>query len=188
MEAAIKTTLKGGEWLVKESNPADTFIPEEFKEEQKMIRDMCDQFLKTEVMPNVERMDKMEPGYMRSLVEKAGGQGMLAVAFPEEYGGLGKDFVTSTIVSEYLGAGHSFSVAISAHTGIGTLPILYFGNEEQKQKYLPKLVSGEWVGAYGLTEPNSGSDALGAKTTAVVSDDGKHYLLNGQKVWISTLR
>lgn len=185
MEAIQTTTLNGGEWLVKESEPAATFIPEEFNEEQKMIRDMCDQFLKTEVMPNVERMDKMEPGYMRSLVEKAGGQGMLAVAFPEEYGGLGKDFVTSTIVSEYLGAGHSFSVAISAHTGIGTLPILYFGTEEQKQKYLPKLISGEWVGAYGLTEPNSGSDALGAKTSARLSDDGKHYLLNGQKVWIT---
>ena len=185
MEATVNTVLKGGEWLVKESEPATSFIPEEFNEEQKMIRDMCDQFLKTEVMPNVERMDKMEPGYMRSLVEKAGGQGMLSVAFPEEYGGLGKDFVTSTIVSEYLGAGHSFSVAISAHTGIGTLPILYFGSEEQKQKYLPKLISGEWVGAYGLTEPNSGSDALGAKTSARLSEDGKHYLLNGQKVWIT---
>ncbi|HEX8315569.1 MAG TPA: acyl-CoA dehydrogenase family protein [Flavisolibacter sp.] len=185
MEAAINTTLKGGEWLVKESDPATTFIPEEFSEEQTMIRDMCDQFLKTEVMPNVERMDKMEPGYMRSLVEKAGQQGLLSVAFPEEYGGLGKDFVTSTIVSEYLGAGHSFSVAISAHTGIGTLPILYFGTEEQKQKYLPKLISGEWTGAYGLTEPGSGSDALGAKTTAMLSEDGTHYLLNGQKVWIT---
>src|SRR5215204_3157573 len=185
MEATVNTVLKGGEWLVKESEPITTFTPEEFGEEQKMIRDMCDQFLKTEVMPNVERMDKMEPGYMRSLVEKAGGQGMLAVAFPEEYGGLGKDFVTSTIVSEYLGAGHSFSVAISAHTGIGTLPILYFGTPEQKQKYIPKLITGEWAGAYGITEPNSGSDALGAKTTARLSEDGKHYLLNGQKCWIT---
>ena len=185
MEATINTTIKGGEWLVKESEPAATFIPEDFTEEQQMIRDMCDQFLRTEVLPNVERMDKMEPGYMRSLLHQAGEQGMLAVAFPEEYGGLGKDFVTSTIVSEYLGAGHSFSVAISAHTGIGTLPILYFGTEEQKQKYLPKLISGEWVGAYGLTEPNSGSDALGAKTTARLSNDGKYYLLNGQKVWIT---
>lgn len=185
MEAAINTTLKGGEWLVKETDPQTTFVPEDFSEEQTMIRDMCDQFLKTEVMPNVERMDKMEPGYMRSLLQKAGEQGLLSVAFPEEYGGLGKDFVTSTIVSEYLGAGHSFSVAISAHTGIGTLPILYFGNEEQKQKYLPKLISGEWAGAYGLTEPGSGSDALGAKTTATLSADGKHYLLNGQKVWIT---
>jgi alkylation response protein AidB-like acyl-CoA dehydrogenase len=185
METTVKTTLKGGEWLVKESDPSTTFIPEEYNEEQEMIRDMCDQFLRTEVLPNVERMDKMEPGYMRSMLEKAGAQGLLAVAFPEEYGGMGKDFVTSTLVSEYLGAGHSFSVAISAHTGIGTLPILYFGTEGQKQKYLPKLISGEWIGAYGLTEPNSGSDALGAKTTARLSEDGKHYLLNGQKVWIT---
>ncbi|RYZ61249.1 MAG: acyl-CoA dehydrogenase [Chitinophagaceae bacterium] len=185
MEATINTTLKGGEWLVKSSVPGETFIPEEFSEEQTMIRDMCDQFLRTEVLPNVERMDKMEPGYMRSLLQKSGEQGMLAVAFPEEYGGLGKDFVTSTIVSEYLGAGHSFSVAISAHTGIGTLPILYFGTDEQKQKYIPKLINGEWAGAYGLTEPNSGSDALGAKTTAKLSEDGKYYLLNGQKVWIT---
>src|SRR5215207_6849915 len=185
MEATVNTVLKGGEWLVKESEPATTFTPEEFGEEQKMIRDMCDQFLKTEVMPNVERMDKMEPGYMRSLVEKACGQGMLAVAFPEEYGGMGKDFVTSTLISEYLGAGHSFSVAISAHTGIGTLPILYFGTPEQKQKYIPKLITGEWAGAYGLTEPNSGSDALGAKTSARLSEDGKYYLLNGQKCWIT---
>lgn len=170
---------------MKESEPADTFTPEEFSEEQRMIRDMCDQFLRQEVLPNVERMDKMEPGYMRSLLEHAGQQGLLSVAFPEEYGGLGKDFVTSTIVSEYLGAGHSFSVALSAHTGIGTLPILYFGTEAQKQKYLPKLISGEWAGAYGLTEPGSGSDALGAKTTATLSTDGKHYLLNGQKVWIT---
>jgi alkylation response protein AidB-like acyl-CoA dehydrogenase len=122
---------------------------------------------------------------MRSLVQKAGEQGMLAVSFPEEYGGMGKDFVTATIVNEYLGAGHSFSVAISAHTGIGTLPILYFGTEDQKARYIPKLISGEWVGAYGLTEPNSGSDALGAKTTAKLSDDGRHYILNGQKCWIT---
>lgn len=178
-------TLKGGEWLIKETDPQHTFIPEEFSEEQRMIKDMCDQYLRTEVMPHLERIDSLEPGLMRSLVEKAGGQGMLAVAFPEEYGGMGKDFITSTIINEYLGAGHSFSVAISAHTGIGTLPILYFGNEEQKQKYIPKLITGEWVGAYGLTEPNSGSDALGAKTTARLSEDGKHYVLNGQKCWIT---
>jgi alkylation response protein AidB-like acyl-CoA dehydrogenase len=118
-------------------------------------------------------------------VTKAGEQGLLATSFPEEYGGLGKDFVTSTIINEYLGAGHSFSVAIAAHTGIGTLPILYFGTAEQKARYIPKLITGEWAGAYGLTEPNSGSDALGAKTTAKLSDDGKYYMLNGQKCWIT---
>jgi len=150
-----------------------------------MIKDVCDQFLDSEVMPILDRIDEMEPGLMKSLVTKAGEQGLLATSFPEEYGGLGKDFVTSTIISEYVGAGHSFSVAISAHMGIGTLPILYFGTEEQKQKYIPKLINGEWAGAYGLTEPNSGSDALGAKTTARLSEDGKHYILNGQKVWIT---
>jgi alkylation response protein AidB-like acyl-CoA dehydrogenase len=183
--STTKTVLKGGEWLIKESVAADTFSPEDFSDEQVMIRDMCTQYLKSEVIPLLDRIDNLEPGLMRSLVQKAGEQGMLAVSFPEEYGGLGKDFVTSTIINDYLGAGHSFSVAISAHTGIGTLPILYFGTEEQKQKYIPKLISGEWVGAYGLTEPNSGSDALGAKSTARLSEDGKHYILNGQKCWIT---
>ncbi|HEX2536050.1 MAG TPA: acyl-CoA dehydrogenase family protein [Chitinophagaceae bacterium] len=183
--ATTLTGLKGGEWLIKESDPAQSFFPEDYSEEQKMIRDMCTQFLDTEVMPILERIDSMEPGLMRSLVQKAGEQGLMAAASPEEYGGMGKDFVTSTLISEYLGAGHSFSVAFSAHTGIGTLPILYFGTEEQKAKYIPKLITGEWTGAYGLTEPGSGSDALGAKTTARLSEDGKHYLLNGQKVWIT---
>jgi len=187
MSAATETknVLKGGEWLVKESSPFETFIPENFVEEQRMIRDMCNQFLDVEVYPILDRIDNLEPGLMKSLVTKAGEQGLLSVSFPEEYGGLGKDFVTSTIVNEYLGAGHSFSVAIAAHTGIGTLPILYFGTPEQKQKYIPKLITGEWAGAYGLTEPNSGSDALGAKTTARLSEDGKYYLLNGQKCWIT---
>jgi alkylation response protein AidB-like acyl-CoA dehydrogenase len=184
-EAKQASVLKGGEWLVKETSPMKTFIPEDFTEEQKMIRDLCDQFLDKEVYPILDRIDALEPGLMQSLVQKAGEQGLLAVSFPEEYGGLGKDFVTSTIVNEYLGAGHSFSVAIAAHTGIGTLPILYFGTEEQKQKYIPKLISGEWTGAYGLTEPNSGSDALSARTTAKLSADGKYYILNGQKCWIT---
>ncbi len=187
MSAATETKklLKGGEWLVKDSSPFETFTAEDFVEEQKMIRDMCDQFLDAEVYPILDRIDNLEPGLMKSLLTKAGEQGLLSVSFPEEFGGLGKDFVTATIVNEYLGAGHSFSVAIAAHTGIGTLPILYFGTPEQKQKYIPKLITGEWAGAYGLTEPNSGSDALGAKTSAKLSDDGKYYLLNGQKCWIT---
>jgi alkylation response protein AidB-like acyl-CoA dehydrogenase len=185
METLTNKALKGGEWLIRETEPAASFIPEEFSEEQKMIRDMCNQFLDMEVMPILERIDSMEPGLMRSLLQKAGEQGLLSTSFPEEYGGLGKDFVTSTIVNEYLGAGHSFSVAVSAHTGIGTLPILYFGTDAQKQKYIPKLITGEWTGAYGLTEPNSGSDALGAKTSARLSEDGKYYILNGQKCWIT---
>jgi len=187
METTAKpaTALKGGEWLIKETQPSQIFIPEDFDEEQKMIMEMCDQFLKTEVNPVVDRIDKLEPGLMTSLLDKAGEQGLLSTSLPEEYGGLGKDFITATIVTEGLGAGHSFSVAIAAHNGIGSLPILYFGTEEQKQKYIPKLASGEWKGAYGLTEPNSGSDALSAKTTAKLSEDGTHYLLNGQKCWIT---
>ncbi len=177
--------LKGGEWLVKESNAFETFTPEDYTEEQIMVRDMCLQFLKTEVIPVIERIDKMEPGLMPALMEKAGEQGLLGASVPEDLGGLGKDFITSTLVSEGLGGGFSFSVAMSAHAGIGTLPILYFGTEEQKKKYIPKLASGEWKGSYGLTEPGSGSDALGAKTTAVLSEDGKNYLLTGQKCWIT---
>ncbi|HRD58169.1 MAG TPA: acyl-CoA dehydrogenase family protein [Ferruginibacter sp.] len=179
------TSLKGGEWLIKESNAFETFTPEDFNEEQQMVKGMCLQFLESEVMPAIDRIDKMEEGLMPSLMTKAGEQGLLGVAIPEAFGGLGKDFITSTLVNEGLGAGYSFSVAVAAHTGIGTLPILYFGTEAQKEKYIPKLASGEWKGAYGLTEPNSGSDALGAKTTAVLSEDGKHYLLNGQKCWIT---
>jgi alkylation response protein AidB-like acyl-CoA dehydrogenase len=182
---AVKKAIKGGQWLTTPSVPEDCFIPEDFTEEQRMIKDMCTQFLDTEVFPIVQRIDAMEPGLMPSLVAKTGELGLLSVSIPEAYGGLAKDFVTSVIVSEYLGAGHSYSVAVSAHTCIGMLPILYFGTEAQKNKYLPKLVTGEWAGSYGLTEPNSGSDALGAKTTATLSPDGKHYILNGQKCWIT---
>ena len=181
----MATTIQGGEWIIKEVKSEDVFIPEEFNEEQLMVRDMCSQFLDTEVLPVVERMDKLEPGLMPGLLEKAGEQGLLGVSVPEQYGGMGKDFITSTIVAEYLGGGYSFSVANAAHTGIGTLPILYFGTEAQRAKYVPKLASGAFKGSYGLTEPNSGSDALSAKTTAKLSSDGKHYLLNGQKCWIT---
>lgn len=182
---ANKTILKGGEWLIKESSAGDIFIHEDFSEEQQMIMEMCSQFVQTEVLPIIDRIDKLEPGLMRSLLVKAGEQGLLSTSFPEAYGGLAKDFITSTIVNEGLGNGFSFSVAIAAHTGIGSLPILYFGTEDQKQKYIPKLASGEFIGAYGLTEPGSGSDALGAKTTARLSEDGKYYVLNGQKCWIT---
>lgn len=187
MSSEVKNlaALKGGEWLIRESRAEDTFIPEDFNEEQRMVKEMCASFLEAEVLPIIERIDKLESGLMPSLVEKAGEQGLLGTAIPEEFGGLGKDFITSTLVNEGLGGGFSFSVAVSAHTGIGTLPILYFGTPEQKAKYIPKLATGEWKGSYGLTEPNSGSDALGAKTTAKLSDDGRYYILNGQKAWIT---
>ena len=178
-------SIKGGEWLIRESSAFDTFIPEDYNEEQQMVKDMCLSFLDAEVLPILDRIDKLEPGLMPSLVKKAGEQGLLGASIPEQYGGLGKDFITSTLVNEGLGGGYSFSVAIAAHTGIGTLPILYFGTEAQKEKYIPKLTSGEWKGSYGLTEPNSGSDALGAKTNAKLSADGKHYIMNGQKCWIT---
>jgi len=177
--------MKGAGWLLTEESPASTFIPEDFNEEQQMMMDMCHQFISAEITPLVEKIDQLEPGLMPSLMEKAGELGLLGISIPEQYNGLGKEFTSSVIVAESLGAGHSFSVAMSAHTGIGTLPILYFGTEDQKAKYIPKLASGEWKGAYGLTEPNSGSDALSAKTTAKLSDDGKHYILNGQKCWIT---
>jgi alkylation response protein AidB-like acyl-CoA dehydrogenase len=179
------SVLRGAEWLIKQGNAFETFTPEDYTEEQLMVREMCLRFLETEVLPIIERIDKMEPGLMPKLMEKAGEQGLLGPSVPEEFGGLGKDFVTATLVSEGLGGGFSFSVAMSAHAGIGTLPILYFGTEEQKKKYIPNLAAGVWKGSYGLTEPGNGSDALGAKTTAILSEDKKYYLLNGQKCWIT---
>src|SRR5690606_39243985 len=141
--------------------------------------------LKQNVDNQLDRIDEQEEGLMPELLEKAGELGLLGLSVPEKYGGAGNDFVTSMLTTEVLGAGHSFAVALSAHTGIGTLPILYYGNEAQKQKYIPKLASGEWKGCYCLTEPNAGSDANSGKTRATLSSDGKHYLLNGQKMWIT---
>ncbi|HNP23709.1 MAG TPA: acyl-CoA dehydrogenase family protein [Panacibacter sp.] len=181
-----KTILAGGEWLIKATTPQFTFTPEEFTEEQKMVKDMADQFMEADVRPVTNLLEKQGPGLMPGLIEKAGELGLLGTAIPEEYGGLGRDFITTSIVCEELSnMGNCFSVSFLAHTGIGMLPILYFGTEAQRQKYIPKLVSGEWKGAYGLTEPNSGSDALGARSTARLSDDGKYYILNGQKCWIT---
>ena len=180
-----KKKIKGGEYLIKETEASDIFIPEEFNEEQKMMADMTRDFLKTEVIPALDKIDAQEEGLMQKLLDKSGELGLLATSIPEEYQGFGKDFNTSLLLTEVVGAGHSYAVALAAHTGIGTLPILYFGNEEQKKKYLPKLATGEWKASYCLTEPGSGSDALAAKTKAVLSPDGKHYILNGQKMWIT---
>lgn len=180
------TSLKGGEFLIKETVAGQIFIPEEFTEEQQMIADTCRDFLKTEIHPILEEIDSAKsPELISSLMDKAGELGLLGTAVPEQYGGFGMNFNTSMLVAEVLGAGHSFSVAQSAHTGIGTLPIVYYGNEEQKQKYLPKLGTGEWKAAYCLTEPDSGSDANSGKTRAELTPDGKFYILNGQKMWIT---
>jgi alkylation response protein AidB-like acyl-CoA dehydrogenase len=180
-----KEILKGGEFLIKETNFQDVFIPEEFTEEQLMIAQTCDDFLETEVFPMLDRIDAQEPGLMRNLIKKAGDLGLLGISVPEQYEGFEQSFVTSMLASAAMGAGYSFSVAYSAHTGIGTLPIVYYGNDYQKQKYLPKLATGEWAAAYCLTEPNAGSDANAGKTKAVLSNDGKNYVLNGQKMWIT---
>ena len=178
--------LKGGEFLIKDQAPETVFVPEEWTEEQQMIAQSCDDFLAAEVMPQVAAMDSMKhPEILPNLLEKAGEMGFLGASIPEDLGGMGFDTLTNMLITERLGAGNSFAVGFAAHTGIGTLPTLYFGTEAQKAKYLPKLATGEWKAAYCLTEPGSGSDALGAKSTAVLSDDGKHYILNGQKIWIT---
>ena len=177
--------LKGGEFLIKETDANDIFISEEWNEEQLMIAKTCHDFLAQNVWPNLDRIDAQEEGLMVDLLNKAGELGLLGISVPEEFGGFGKDFITSMLVTEVLGAGHSFAVAISAHTGIGILPILYYGNAAQKAKYIPKLASAEWKACYCLTEPSAGSDANSGKTKAVLSPDGKHYILNGQKMWIT---
>lgn len=187
MDALAKNEhIKGGEFLIKETPADKVFIPEEWTEEQKMIAQTCKDFLGTEILPRLNEIDSQkDPSLMPKLLDKAGELGLLGTSVPEQYGGFGMNFNTSMLVAEILGAGHSFAVAISAHTGIGTLPIVYYGNEDQKAKYLPKLASGEWKASYCLTEPDSGSDANSGKTKAVLSPDGKHYVINGQKMWIT---
>jgi alkylation response protein AidB-like acyl-CoA dehydrogenase len=186
MENTItKEVLKGGEFLVKEADPESIFIPEDLSEEQRMMADSAKEFVDKEIWPKLDAIDKQEPNLTTSLLEKAGELGLLGSAIPEEYGGLGEDFNSNTAISMEIGKSHSFGVSFAAHTGIGTLPILYYGTEEQKKKYLPKLASGELKSAYCLTEPTSGSDALSAKTTAKLTADGKYYVLNGQKMWIT---
>ncbi|MCK5066315.1 MAG: acyl-CoA dehydrogenase family protein [Bacteroidales bacterium] len=180
-----KKLITGGEFLVKETSPADVFIPEELDEEQRMIGETCKDFLETEVFPVADRIDAQEEGLMRSLLEKSGELGLLGITIPEEYEGFGQSFITNMYSSEILGAGYSYAVAYSCHTGIGTLPILYYGNEEQRAKYIPKLATGELIGAYCLTEPGAGSDANSGTTKAVLSEDGKHYVINGAKMWIT---
>lgn len=187
MEAELKKqkVLRGGEFLVKDTDPASVFIPEEISEEQRMMADSAKEFVEKEIWPRLEAIDHQEEGLTVSLLEKAGEIGLLGTSIPEQYGGLGQDFNTNTFISMEMGASHSFGVSFAAHTGIGSLPILYYGTDEQKEKYLPKLASGELKSAYCLTEPTSGSDALSAKTTAKLSQDGKYYVLNGQKMWIT---
>lgn len=184
-EEVKNSAISGGEFIIRSVKPEEIFIREEWNEEQNMIEQTCKDFIDQEITPLLPRTERMEPGLMPSLLDKAGELGLLGISVPEAYGGMGMDFKTSMLCTEVLGEGHSFSVAYGAHSGIGTLPLLYYGSEAQKQKYLPKLVTGEWKASYCLTEPSSGSDANSAKSKAVLSADGKHYILNGQKMWIT---
>mgnify|MGYP003641429546 FL=1 len=182
---ATKST-QGGEFLIRETDAHDIFIPAEFTEEQRMMAQACQDFIDTEITPHVQEIDSMkDPDLVPSIFKKAGDLGLLGITVPEEYGGMGMSFNTSMLIADIIGAAGSFSTTYGAHTGIGTLPILYYGTEEQKKKYLPKLATGEWAACYCLTEPDAGSDANSGKTKATLSEDGKTYLLNGQKMWIS---
>ncbi|GGE06706.1 acyl-CoA dehydrogenase family protein [Psychroflexus salis] len=186
METIEKQEIRGGQFLVKEANAKDIFTPEDFTEEQKMMRDSVKEFVDREIWPNKEEFEKKNYKLTEEIMRKAGELGFLGVAVPEEYEGLGMDFVSTMLVCDYIsGATGSVATAFGAHTGIGTLPITLYGTEEQKKKYIPKLATGEWFGAYCLTEPGAGSDANSGKTKAVLSNDGKHYHISGQKMWIS---
>ncbi|MGM0943923.1 MAG: acyl-CoA dehydrogenase family protein [Bacteroidota bacterium] len=182
----LSKSIQGGEFLIRETEAQDVFIPEQFTEEQKMMAQACQDFIDTEITPNIEEIDSMKnPDLVPSIFKKAGELGLLGISVPEEYGGMGMSFNTSMLIADIIGAAGSFSTTYGAHTGIGTLPILYYGTEDQKQKYLPKLATGEWAACYCLTEPDAGSDANSGKTKATLTEDGKHYLINGQKMWIS---
>ncbi|MFH6769870.1 acyl-CoA dehydrogenase family protein [Gaetbulibacter aquiaggeris] len=186
METKDKDLLRGGQFLVKETKCEDVFTPEDFSEEQKMMKEAVMEFNDREIIPYKSRFEAKDYALTESCMKKAGDLGFLSVAVPEAYGGLGMGFVSTLLTCDYISSGTgSFSTAFGAHTGIGTLPIILYGTEEQKQKYIPKLATGEWFGAYCLTEPGAGSDANSGKTTATLSEDGKSYKINGQKMWIS---
>ena len=186
MELKTKSLLKGGEFIIKDSQPEDIFTPEDFSEEQIMMKDSVQEFVDREIWPYKERFEKKDYEFTKQCMQKAGELGFLGVSVPENYGGMGMGFVSTMLVCDYIsGATGSFSTAFGAHTGIGTMPIVLYGTEEQKQNYVPKLATGEWFGAYCLTEPGAGSDANSGKTKAVLSEDGSHYLISGQKMWIS---
>lgn len=181
-----KDIIRGGQFIVKETASQDVFTPEDFSEEQQMMKESVKEFVDREIWPNKEKFEKKDYALTEEIMRKAGELGFLGVAVPEEYGGLGMGFVSTMLVCDYIsGATGSIATAFGAHTGIGTMPITLYGTEEQKQKYVPQLAMGEVFGAYCLTEPGAGSDANSGKTKAVLSEDGTHYLISGQKMWIS---
>ena len=186
METTTDTIIRGGQFIVKTPTPSSIFTIEDLSEEQRMMRESTKEFAERELWANWERFEKKDYDFTKVCMQKAGELGLLSIAVPESYGGMGMGFVSTMLVCDYIsGVSGSFSTAFGAHTGIGTMPITLYGNEEQKQKYVPKLASGEWFGAYCLTEPGAGSDANSGKTKAVLSEDGSHYLITGQKMWIS---
>ena len=186
METIERKLTRGGAFILQETQAADVFTPEEFNEEQRMMREAVQEFVDRDVWPARERFEAKDYDYTFELMRKIGEMGFLGVSVPEAYGGMGMGFVNTMLVCEYMsGASGSLSTAFGAHTGIGTMPIVLYGNEEQKNKYVPKLASGEWIGCYCLTEPTAGSDANSGKTKAILSEDGSHYLISGQKIWIS---
>ena len=182
-----RKVFAGGEFLIADIKPEDIFVPEEMSKEHQMIYQAAVDFVKKEIQPNMDRIEEKDVSYIRSLFKLAGELGLNGTDIPEEYGGEGMDKISTCLVTEAIASatGASFAVAHGAHTGIGTLPIVYFGNEDQKKRYLRKLATGEWIAAYCLTEPNAGSDALNAQTTAVLSEEGAHYLINGEKIYIT---
>src|SRR5947209_4500885 len=183
--AVPKTRIAGGSFLIEDRLPEEVFTPEDFTDEHRQIAQTTEEFALKEIVPNLEKIEHKDYSVSRDLIKKASELGLTSVDIPEEYGGMEMDKVSSAIIADYIAKSGSFSVTWGAHVGIGTLPIVYFGTEEQKQKYLPKLASGEWVGAYALSESSSGSDALNARTRAQLSLEGKHYMLNGEKMWIT---
>ena len=180
-----ETALRGGEFLLRPVRPEEVFTPEDFTEEHRAIARTTDEFFESEVRPKLEALQHQEPGVAVELLRKSAGLGLTSVVIPEEYGGMGLDFTSMMIVAEHLAKDGSYAAWHAAHSGIGTLPILFFGTEEQKRRYLPKLASCEMVGAYCLSEAHAGSDALAARTTAELTEDRRHYRLNGQKMWIT---
>ena len=186
METKSQNEVNGGSFLISKIDPDQVFTPEDFSEEQRMMKEAVIEFIDREVWPHKERFEKKDYAFTESLMKKAGELGFLSIPVPENYGGMGMGFVSTMLVCDYIsGASGSLSTAFGAHTGIGILPILLYGTEDQKQEYLPKLASGEWFGSYCLTEPGAGSDANSGKTKAVLSEDGSHYEITGQKMWIS---
>jgi alkylation response protein AidB-like acyl-CoA dehydrogenase len=180
-----KVKIAGGSFLIEDRRPEDVFTPEDFTDEHRQIAQTTEEFALKEIVPNTEKIEHKDYSVTRELIRKASELGLATVDIPEEYGGMEMDKVTSAIIADYIAKSGSFSVSWGAHVGIGTLPIVYFGTPEQKKKYLPKLASGEWIGAYALSESSSGSDAMNCRTRAQLSPDGKHYVLNGEKMWIS---